>query len=134
LPEFEVNLLVEARVAPSEEPERVQRAVENIVGDCEYSVRVHGDLVRLSSSDPKCLDRVHDQLRDRHIRSAARRLLLVGREGDRTRAMVNRQAAFHGVIALCGNEEESTLGPINLTLRSRQIESIIEWLTAYPSG
>lgn len=133
-PSFELLLLIEAHVAPSEEPGSVRKAIENVLGKCAYSIHKQGDVIRASSSDPRCLVRVHDQLRDRHVRGAARRLLLVNRDGDKTRVMVNRQAAFHGVIALCSSEEESTLGPINMIIRSHELDSVIEWLTAYSSG
>lgn len=106
----------------------------NVVGDSRHSVEEGKWLLRITSDDPRSVERLHDQLRDRHVRAAARRLLLAGKQGDRTTVMVNRQAAAAGVVALCSTEEESALGPMYLTLESKQLDSLIRWLTAYESG
>jgi predicted RNA binding protein with dsRBD fold (UPF0201 family) len=133
-PSFRITLQLEARIAPSESPTSVQQAIENVMGDSVHKIARNGDSIRAVSSDPNCLQKVHDQLRDRHVRAAARRLLLSNRSGDKVSVMLNRQAAFHGVIALCGSAEESPLGPIHLTIASRELDSVLDWLTAYPSG
>lgn len=73
---------------------------------------------------------VRDQLRDRHVRGAARRLLLAAKEGHETELLLNRQAAAAGVVALCGSPEESPLGPIYLKLASKDIDGVIVWLTS----
>jgi len=132
--EFRVKLVVEGEVAPSEESENVQRAVENVLGNCVHRVERSPSTIRVASEDPRSLDLVHDQLRDRRVRATARRLLLANREGKSTTVMLNRQAAFVGVIVLCGGESESPLGPLYMTVASEELDSLIEWLTAYPSG
>ena len=48
--------------------------------------------------------------------------------------MFNRQAAYAGVLALCGSEAESPLGPIYLRIDSQDLDDVIEWLTAYEPG
>jgi len=131
---FRALVRLEASVAPSEDVGKVQMAVENVIGDCARSIEKERTTVKISSSDIRCLARLHDQLRDRRIRAAARRLLTANRVGDATKVMLNRQAAFQGVVALCGAAEESSLGPIYLQIESRELGEVIEWLTAYSSG
>jgi uncharacterized protein len=133
-PEFTGRVRVEAEISPSEDVEKVALAVLNVVGGAQGSLEKSDAKVRFESSDLGCLDRLHDQLRDRHVRSAARRILLVGREGGRATVMLNRQAAAVGVIALCGTPEESPLGPVYLTIESRPLDGVIDWLTAYEAG
>ena len=87
--------------------------------------------MKITSDDPQCLVKVHDQLRDRRVRAAARRLLMTGREGSRTTVMLNRQAATAGIVVLCSSEAESPLGPMYLTIESRELDAVIDWLTAY---
>ncbi len=127
------RLLIEATVASSEDSGKVLRAAENLVGEVAHTSDVGTNRVRVASDDPMSLSVVHDQLRDRHVRGAARRMLLSGRK-NRTDAtiMLNRQAALQGVVALCSSEEESPLGPIYLTIRSDDLDSVMEWLTAFP--
>lgn len=132
--EFGLTLVVEGSVAPSEESDKVLRAIENVLGNCVHGVEKTPGAVRVVSEDPRCLDIVRDQLRDRRVRATARRLFLANVEGRSTTVMLNRQAAFVGVVAMCGSESESPLGPLYMTVASEALESLIEWLTAYSSG
>src|SRR2546430_9707542 len=65
-----------ASVAPSEDPQKVLAAMRQVLGDCDYTVEEGESSITLSSSSPRCLQKLHDQLRDRHVRDAARRLML----------------------------------------------------------
>ena len=91
-------------------------------------------MIRLVSEEASSLDMLRDQFRDRHVRGAARRLLLSQLKGSSTSLMLNRQAAVVGVVALCSSPDQSPLGPIYATIDSRQIEAVIDWLTAYEPG
>jgi predicted RNA binding protein with dsRBD fold (UPF0201 family) len=127
-----VRLAVEAKVSPSEDPAKVARAVESVVGDAEHSLEVGRGTVRLTAEGGGCLDRLRDQLRDRHVRSAARRLALKAREGKKTTLMLNRQAAAAGALVLCSDEGESSLGPIYVTIESDDPDGVLDWLASYP--
>jgi len=87
--------------------------------------------VRLVTEDPRALAHIRDQLRDRHVRSAARRQMLLKSSGRSTSLMFNRQAAAAGVVALCSSPEESPLGPIYLVLESENIDATVDYLAAY---
>ncbi|HME18414.1 MAG TPA: hypothetical protein VKF15_01605 [Nitrososphaerales archaeon] len=133
-PEPPARVALEATVSPSEDPGKVLESVKNVLGEVDHSVRETPRLIRVESSAPGNLDRVHDQLRDRQVRGAARRRLYVGTTGNSTTVMINRQAATAGVVALCDTEGESPLGPIYLTIESKNLEKWIVWLSDYPSG
>jgi uncharacterized protein len=133
-PEFPARVALEATVAPSEDPSKVLGAMKNVLGEVDHAVRESPSKIRIDSSASGNLDRVHDQLRDRHVRGAAKRRLYAGRSGNSTTVMINRQAATAGVVALCDNEGESPLGPIYLTIESKKLEEWIQWLSDYPSG
>ena len=132
--DIKVNVTLEATVAPSEDPKKVLDAIRSIfvenVALADQSTR----MIKMSSEEPSSLNVLREQLRDRHIRSAARRLLLLELKGDSTSLMLNRQAATVGVVALCSSADQSPLGPIYTTIRSKQIEAVIDWLTAYEEG
>jgi predicted RNA binding protein with dsRBD fold (UPF0201 family) len=129
--DFDVSVLIEGTVALSEDPDKVLRAVEGLVGESVHTVEAMKGLVRVSSEGQRCLTLVRDQFRDRHVRSAARRLLLSNRNGNFTKLLLNRQAASLGVAVLCSSEEESSLGPIYMTIQSSRLDSVIDWLTDY---
>jgi predicted RNA binding protein with dsRBD fold (UPF0201 family) len=120
-----------ATVSPSEDPQKVLAAMRNVFGDCDYSADEGPDSIRLRSASSLCLQRLHDQLRDRHVRDAARRLMLASLEGKVLPLKLNRQAAAAGVLALCSSAVESPLGPLNLEIESDDAAKLIDWLTAH---
>ncbi len=133
-PEFEVAVRLEASVSPSEDRRKVAEAITNILGGARYDFSETAEGIRVESVDASCLERIHEQLRDRQVRGAARRRMLAGREGNRTTVMVNRQAASVGVLAMCDQEGESPLGPSYMTLEAEKLDELIMWLTDYPGG
>jgi predicted RNA binding protein with dsRBD fold (UPF0201 family) len=130
-PEVRVSIVLEASLAPSEDPEKVIAAMKNVVGDCSYVVDKGRQSARITSTDSRCLVKIRDQLRDRRVRAVARRLLVGGRQGRKTTVMLNRQAAAAGVIALCSSEGESPMGPVYLTIESEDLDETTQWLTAF---
>ncbi len=101
----------------------------NLLGECAFILEEGGDELRIASEDRGCLGRIHDQLRDRHVRSAARRLMLKqGRLENGLRLLFNRQAAFVGVVSLCSDGLESPLGPIIMEIESQDPDQLIDWL------
>lgn len=120
-----------ASVSPSEDPRKVLAAMRNVLGECQYLVDEAPDSITLSSDSIRCLQKVHDQLRDRRVRDAARRLLLRDQEGDKLRLLLNRQAAAAGVIVVCSSGLESPLGPLFLDVQASEPQGLIDWLTAH---
>jgi len=134
LPDFGAKILLEATISPSEDPGKVAEALAGVLGEAAELADTGPASARLTIGNPQALARVRDQLRDRHVRSAARRQLLLNKSGTSTRLMLNRQAAAAGVLALCGSDEESPLGPIYMTIESDRLDEVIDWVTAYDGG
>lgn len=130
-PEFRVRAVLQAAISPSEDPGKVAAALESVGGEGWPRGARTDSRVRLETENPRALVHIRDQLRDRHVRAAARRQMLVNAQGRSTSLMLNRQAASVGVVALCGSPEESPLGPIYLRMESDELEAAIDWLTAY---
>jgi len=128
-PEYAVRLALSAAISPSEDPEKVASALINVFGEGRADLTLHSR-AELVTENPKVLVHIRDQLRDRHVRTAARRQMLVNAREGSTSLMLNRQAAAAGVIALCGSPEESPLGPIYFRIESQELDTIINWLTA----
>ncbi|MDA4123108.1 MAG: hypothetical protein OK456_08025 [Thaumarchaeota archaeon] len=133
--ESEVKLRVFATISPTEDKNKVLTAVTHLLGECAFIVEEGAGGLRIASEDPGCLRLIHDQLRDRHVRSAARRLMLKqGRLDNGLRLLFNRQAAFAGVVSLCSDGLESPLGPIIMEIESKDPDLLIDWLTPRPEG
>ena len=133
-PEFKAKAIMEATVSPSEGPAMVAGALRNVGGGHVETESGDAYSVRLVTGNLGAFVHLKEQLRDRRIRSAARRQLLLNRRGDETSLILNRQAAAAGVVALCGSPEESPLGPIYLTIVSDRLDAVVDWLSAYLEG
>jgi predicted RNA binding protein with dsRBD fold (UPF0201 family) len=127
----EVAITLRASIAPSEDPAKVLSAARNVLGDCAYQVEEGEGSITIRSSGRGCLQKLHDQLRDRHVRAAASRLLLRMSDDRRVTVLLNRQAAAVGTVALCTSGVESPLGPLVMEIRCESPEALIEWLTAH---
>ena len=129
-----MKVTFEATLAPSEDPKKVLDAMRSIFVENAVPTEKSSRMIKLVSEEASSLDVLRNQLRDRHIRGAARKLLLSELKGDSTSLMLNRQAATVGVVAVCSNADQSPLGPIYATINSKQIATVIDWLSAYEEG
>ena len=133
-PDVEYRVIAEASVSPSEDPEKVALAVANATGAERGQVFLSENQVRFASDDPNALKQFREQLKARRVRSAARAAMYREKRGNSTALLLNRQAAVAGVLVICGGPEESPLGPIYMTIQSKKLDDVIEWLTSYASG
>ena len=90
-----------------------------------------GGSIRLELRGMGALHRLQEQLRDRRVRAAARRVLVRERKIETVTFMLNRQALTAGVLVVCGAPEESPLGPVYVTIESKELDKVIDWLTTY---
>jgi len=121
---------VEAEVRPTEDPEKVVRAVRNLV-DVELKVVELPELYKLvvgESSSVDSLRRLHAALRQERILDAARSYMLKNRRGNSLELKLHKQAAYAGHISLVTYDDESPLGPIRVIIASDKINDIIDWL------
>ena len=108
-------------VFPSEDPEKVRRAVTNIFPDIEP---ISGDGVM--NGETESLEHFAEQIRRQRILDTARSVLMKGRRGSKTVISMNKQAAFAGKISF--TEERTILGTISVTISSDDITGFIEAL------
>ena len=130
-PEIDADVVFWAGVSPSEDRAKVAAAVSHLAGNPAPVEPKGGRTVRLTFRGTRSLTFQRDQLRDGRIRAAARRLLLRSMDGEEATLLLNRQAAIAKVIALCSSPGESPLGPVYLTLRSRKLQELVDWLTEF---
>lgn len=121
---------VEAEVRPTEDPEKVVKAVKNLL-DIELKVIELPNeykLVTGESSNINPLRKLHALLRQERILDAARSYMLRNRRGNSLELKLHKQAAYVGRISLVTYDEESPMGPIRVIIASDKINDIIDWL------
>jgi len=126
-----IDVYVEAEIHPTEDPERVRQAVENILWNPEFEVKPleRVSLLTARAKGRESLTKLYNLLRRERIRDAARTLLIQGRRGKSLVFYLNKQVAYMGHLSFSEPEAESPLGPIRVQIRCEDPREIIEWLT-----
>ena len=127
-----VRVEVSARVNPTEDLEKVRRAISNIFPDVPLSEEVLGDgssILRGSSEGLGALERLKAMIGAERIRSAARAVLSSSVSGGVLEFHLHKQAAFAGKVSFSQPFGESPLGPISVRVECDDPSGVIEWLT-----
>ncbi|UCH70707.1 MAG: hypothetical protein JSV29_01615 [Candidatus Bathyarchaeota archaeon] len=126
----EITVRVEADINPTEDPNRVKRAIENIMGNAEFDVRPQkrGSLMIAEAKGTEGLTKFQNLLRRERIRNAARGVLFQGLSGKSIIFYLNKQVAYVGHLSFSQPTAESPLGPIRVQIRCDKPREIIEWL------
>src|SRR6185503_14321178 len=123
----EIEIKVEATVNPSEDPQKVIAAIENVIDKCYPEFRYGSRAVgRARGTQPLSL--IYEQVRSRSAMGVLRRMLLDNRSGETTWFYLNKQAAAAGIASVIEDEQESPLGPIRVTIDCEELDSIVNWL------
>ncbi|TMI28105.1 hypothetical protein E6H19_03960 [Candidatus Bathyarchaeota archaeon] len=124
----------EAEVRPTEDAERVRKAVTNILrGEVEVrQIDEWSGQVMFDGKDQSSLERFRMILQRDRIRAAARSVLRRSVEGNRIVFFLNKQAAYAGHVSFSAPEGESPLGPIQVILETENPEQLIDWLAGKP--
>jgi|TARA_B100001750_G_scaffold240668_1_gene250831 predicted RNA binding protein with dsRBD fold (UPF0201 family) len=121
------TIQVFCQINPSEDPEKVKLAVNNIFPDMELEIsetQIIGKTNNFSILSP-----ISKSIHEKNIKNTYQRILKNNNDGDSTWFYLNKQAAFVNTVALCSEANESSLGPIKVILRSNDIEQVIESIT-----
>ena len=114
-----VTISVSCPVFPSEDPERVKRAVLNIFPDAELNVSDNG-----ITANPADMDHFAGRIREQRILDSTRSVMMKGRRGERFVIDLNKQAAYAGKISF--TEAKTILGTIRVTAEADDITAFIE--------
>jgi len=127
----EIVVHVEVEVNPTEDLQKVKRAVENIFGAVEFEVesRKWGRLLIAETRGTEGLTKLYNLLSRERILAAARKVFFSGMGDKSVVFYLNKQVAYAGHISFSQQTAESPLGPINVQIRCDNPRKLIEWLT-----
>jgi len=129
----DVVVHVEAAINPTENEEKVRRAVENTFGTLETQVKPvgSGQFLIGEATSRQALVKFRNLLQREHIRAAARTVLIRGIERTSVIFCLNKQVAFADHISFSTEPNESPLGPLLVEIKTQDPRQIVEYLTAY---
>jgi hypothetical protein len=126
-----VKIYVDAEVNPTEDSNKVQVAVQRVLGPIHLEKIDEEDRTYLKGTAEglEPLSAFHELLRKERIRDAARRVLLSGLDGNTITFYLNKQVAYAGHISFSQSEGESPLGPIQVEVQCDNPRKLVDWLT-----
>ncbi len=128
IPSISCKIEMFCSVNPSEDPEKIQKAILNIF---PYSnIKTENVSISAQSNDLQSLEKIYETIHTKQTQKIYRRNLEKNLENDTTWFYLNKQAAFVEKIAICEKTDESPLGPIKVILTSSNIDRIIDWIVS----
>lgn len=125
-----LSIQVEAEVKPTEDVEKVKKAILNLFPDPTMESVVRGDesLLIAKATGEEGLSKLQSLLKQERIRDATRKVLFEGVKGGIITFYLNKQAAYVNHISFCKPKAESPLGPIKIEIKCDNPEELIDWL------
>ena len=127
IPDISCKIEAFCAIYPSEDPKKIEQAITNILNDID--IKITKTSLNANSFNLKSLKKIHESICSHKTQNTYRRQLTLNLNNDSTWFYLNKQAAFAKIISICSESDESPLGPIKITLDSKNVEQIIEWLT-----
>jgi len=120
------KMTARARVNPTEDLDKVITAISNIFKFDELEI---GDGYVSVTGDMDSLLDLRESLKNRKIRDTAQRILIKGVEGNKIAFSLSKQAALVSIPNLV-DSDMSSLGEIDVTIETNDVEGFIKWMTA----
>ncbi|MDC0159820.1 hypothetical protein OAJ55_03930 [Candidatus Nitrosopelagicus sp.] len=121
------TIQVFCQINPSEDPQKVKLAVNNVFPDME--LETSDTQITGKTNNFSVLSTISKSIHEKNIKNTYQRILKNNNDGESTWFYLNKQAAFVDTVALCSEANESSLGPIKVILRSNDMEQVIESIT-----
>lgn len=127
IPVLDCKIEAYCEINPSEDPKKIEQVMTNVLDNVEF--KISKGSITATSREIDSLSKIHESIQKHRSQNVYLRFLDNNLDGDETWFYLNKQAAFVNSISLCEHADESALGPIKITIRSKSIERVIEWIT-----
>jgi hypothetical protein len=126
----QIKVKAEAEIKPTEDPEKVKRAIQNLILNPAIKTFQTGEksLLIAEAEGEDGLSKLYNLFRQERIRDAARKLLFKGMKGNTITFYLNKQVAYVEHISFCKPIAESPLGPIKIEITCNDPRALIDWL------
>ena len=126
IPVLDCKIEAYCEINPSEVPKKIEQVMINVLNNVEF--KISKGSITATSREIESLSKIRESIKKHRSQNVYLRFLNNNLDGDETWFYLNKQAAFVNSISLCEHADESALGPIKITMRSKSIERVIEWL------
>jgi hypothetical protein len=125
---------IEVVVNPTEDLEKVKKAVENMFGSLEFEIKPGtGGYVYISENQGyESLIIFHELINSEKILAAARKIFRDEMTEKSVNFYLNKQVAYAGHISFSQQTAESPLGPIKVQIYCDNPKQLIDWLAPRP--
>lgn len=127
IPVLDCKIEAYCEINPSEDPKKIEQVMINVLNNVEF--KISKGSITATSREIESLSKIRESIQKHRSQNVYLRFLDNNLDGDETWFYLNKQAASVNNISLCEHADESALGPIKITIRSKSIERVIEWLT-----
>jgi predicted RNA binding protein with dsRBD fold (UPF0201 family) len=127
-----IAVRVETEINPTEDEEKVKKAVADIFDAASVEVKpsYKGSMLYATAEGREALVKLRLLLSSDRIRDAARKVFFGGLRGNTVRFCLNKQVAFAGHVSFCEETGESPLGPIKVIIECDDPQQLIDWLAS----
>jgi predicted RNA binding protein with dsRBD fold (UPF0201 family) len=119
------KIYAKADVNPTEDINKVIKAIANVI---EYDEIEVGDDYVCASGDIETIKNLRDELKERKIRGAARKIMLKRSSINKISFNLSKQAAFAGTLNLV-DDSLCALGEIEVEIKTDDTKKFIDWIS-----
>ncbi len=125
-----MRLIVEVQMRPTEDQEKIIKALTNLFDLDDIKVEDGGKYKKIVGVSEKVssLKKFREKIWMQRILDTARSMMLRGASEESIIFMLHKQAAYAGKVSFIENENESSLGPIVVKIETKAPREIIDWL------
>lgn len=122
-----MKILISTPVYPTEDPKKISDALSKIFE--KVSFKTSKTEISGESEDKGCLGYLKEKILAKRIKNTVRYLLLEYKDAEGVGFMLNKQTALQGKLNFV--EEEYPLGNINVKIKTKNMEEIVDYITGF---
>ncbi|MCW4051264.1 MAG: hypothetical protein NWE89_16185 [Candidatus Bathyarchaeota archaeon] len=117
---------IKVRVQPTEDPEKVEKAVRNLFGDISLEIDLNEMMIIATLDSLDSLATLRGRIARDKIRTTLRKVFTRWMNEDELSFGLNRQAAYAGHVSI-NLQNEDPMGPIQVTVKD-EVKKFISFL------
>jgi predicted RNA binding protein with dsRBD fold (UPF0201 family) len=121
---------IETDVNPTEDEEKVKKAINNLLDNPTFTSEsaFQGFKLKADTQGQVSLTKFRNLLRNDRIRDAAKKLLYRATYENKISFYLNKQVAYAGHVSFSEEYAESPLGPLHVIIETETPKQLIDWL------